>query len=448
MNEFHSNPSLSVEGLSVALTIAVSDGQMSSITSVISNLSLLYYWGWAMRNHALMMIFLVPTLLFSVFFATRPISFGSTPSSSETLLGAGAKWAANGGTKAAYVDFYDNLVAHPELGDPSPLLSVKNEVLSVLEGEGFTVDTFADIPANLSQYSLVYLEAYFACEPSLAPAIENYTFNGGGVVVWSGAETYLAHYSKSMNNQVDLSGIASWFGASYFVNTGGAAYVSVTNPLGTSLNMGDPLVAGLGYSCAGITSMSADSQIVAVWDDGSTFAFTHEYGQGRMYWQSYQQGMSPPGGSNEMLSLKLYGGFDYGISEQAKIKVFAELSDAVTMEPISGANVTIQVYAPNDTLWVSAIMVETSNGKGVYEWESADTIANTNLQVGVYLAQVAASTGISSTFEIMAFHIDPPATSTGTGTLQLYLATILSVVLGGILIALVFRKRNLTAMKL
>jgi len=110
--------------------------------------------------------------------------------------------------------------------------------------------------------------------------------------------------------------------------------------------------------------------------------------------------------------------------------------------------VTIQVYAPNDTLWVSAIMVETSNGKGVYEWESADTIANTNLQVGVYLAQVAASTGISSTFEIMAFHIDPPATSTGTGTLQLYLATILSVVLGGILIALVFRKRNLTAMKL
>lgn len=157
-------------------------------------------------------------------------------------------------------------------------------------------------------------------------------------------------------------------------------------------------------------------------------------------------GASPPV-STQPLSLTLYGGFDYSTSEQAKAKVFAELKDPKTMEPISGANVTIQVFAPNDTLWVSASMVETPNGKGIYEWESADTIANTNLQVGVYLAQVAASNGSSSAFGIMPFHIDPPATSPGTGTLQLYLATILPAVLGGMLIVLLLLKKTRTGRK-
>jgi hypothetical protein len=397
-----------------------------------------------MRKYFLLMIFLVATLFFSIFLATQPISFESAPSLSETLLGAGAKWAANGGTKVTYVDFYDNLIAHPDLDDASSFLSLKNEVLSVLEGEGFTVDTFGDIPVNLSQYNLVYLEAYFACEPANQPAIENYTFNGGGVLVWAGAVSCLAYYTKTMNSGQDLRGIESWFGASYYINTGGAAHVSVADPLGTSLNVGDLLIADFSTrSHAGITSMSTDSKVLAVWDDGSTFAFTHEYGQGRVYWQAFQESESPqqPRGSNEALSLNLYGGFDYVASEQAKVKVFAELRDPVTMVPISGATVTIQVFDPNDTLWVSASMVETSSGTGIYEWESADTIANLKLQVGVYLAQVAASNGSSSAFGIEPFHIDP-ANSTGTISLQLYLATISALVLGGIVIVLVLLKKT------
>lgn len=158
-------------------------------------------------------------------------------------------------------------------------------------------------------------------------------------------------------------------------------------------------------------------------------------------------GASPPVVSAQPLSLTLYGGFDYGNSEQAKAKIFGELKDPKTMEPISGANVTIQVFAPNDTLWVSASMVETLNGTGIYEWESADTIASENLQVGVYLAQVVASNGTSSASGIMPFHIDPPATSSGTGTLQLYLATILLAVLGGMLIVLLLLKKTWTGRK-
>jgi hypothetical protein len=85
-----------------------------------------------------------------------------------------------------------------------------------------------------------------------------------------------------------LSGVADWFGASYFVNTGGDAYVTVANPLGTSLNVGDSLVTGVGSSNAGIVNMSAGSQVLATWSDGSTFAFTHAYGLGRVYWQATQ----------------------------------------------------------------------------------------------------------------------------------------------------------------
>jgi hypothetical protein len=259
---------------------------------------------------------------------------------------------------------------------------------------------------------------------------------------------------------MDLSSVEPWFGAAQYVNTGETAYAAVANPLGTSLNMGDPLFSLPGYSFAGISGMSNDSQVVALWDDGNTFAFTHEYGQGRVYYQANQQEQTPPTqeppGSSGSLSLTLLGGFDYGVAEPAQVKVFAQLRDAVTMEPISGANVTIQVFDPNDILWVSAGMVEAINGTGIYEWDSPDTIANMNLQPGVYLALVTASNGISSASEIMAFHIDPtpssPATTTlpssagpssaGTTALQFYLAMIVALVLGGILIVQVLLRRT------
>jgi hypothetical protein len=200
--------------------------------------------------------------------------------------------------------------------------------------------------------------------------------------------------------------------------------------------------------------MNPDSQVLATWFDGSTFAFTHQYGQGRVYWQATQfTATSPqnppiqnpptqqPQGSNEASSLTLFGGFDYGVAEPARVKLVAELRDPITMEPISGASVKIQVFYPNDTLWVSAGMVETSNGTGIYEWDSTDTIANMNLQPGVYLAQVTASNGSSSASEIILFHIDPSPNSSGTTTLQFYLATIAALVLGDILIAQVLLRR-------
>jgi hypothetical protein len=404
-----------------------------------------------MKKRILSLILLVGMLLCSILLVVRP-ALSSTRSLSEVLWGAGALWAANGGTRAAYVDWYDNLVAYPNpLLSADSLLPRKNKVVSVLEGEGFTVDAFATIPANLSQYNLVCLEAYWACEPANEPAIRSYISSGGGVLTWEGSICYLAYYSKTLNCGQDLSSVADWFGASYYINTGGDAYVSVQNPLGTNLTSGEQLLAGVGHSCAGILSMSTGSQVLATWSDGSTFAFTHQYDQGRVYWQAGHFIANPPTQqppeSNKALSLTLLGGFDYGVAEPAKVKVFAELRDPITMEPISGASVTIQVFDPNDTLWVSAGMVETLSGTGIYEWNSTDTVANMNLQPGVYLAQVTASKGSISASEIMLFHIDPPPNSAGTATLPLYLATIVALVLGGILVVQVLRRRASTGRK-
>jgi hypothetical protein len=417
-----------------------------------------------MAKNTSSLILLVSILLCSTFLAvgfTRSSSVNAqglptqqSLSPTETLLGAGALWAANGGMKVAYVDFYDNYVANPNLySDFNPLttfvdywFNVKNWVVSTLEGEGFAVDALANIPANLSQYNLVILDSYFSCEPANEPAIQSYISNGGGVVIMSGTIAYLAYYSKTMNVGQDLSSVEPWFGAAEYVNTGGTAYVTVANPLGTSLNLGDPVFTSDGPSAAAITCMSNDSQVLASWEDDSTFAFTHEFGQGRVYYQAdlYPTVTQQPQGSNEPLTLTLLGGFDYGVAEPARVKVCAELTDPTTMQPISGANVTIQVFDPNDNLWISASMNETITGTGFYEWDSPDTVTNMNLQPGVYIAQVSASYGSSSASDFMLFHIDPSSSSTGTISLQLYLTTLLALVLGGMLIVLALLKKART----
>jgi hypothetical protein len=397
-----------------------------------------------MSRFGLLVMLLASMLLFSMSFVFVGTGYSSSFSSSETLLGAGAKWAGHGGTRAAYVDFYDNLIAHPNPNVNLNLdlfLQLENEVVSVLQGEGYSVDTYADIPSNLSQYNLVYFEAYFANDPADEPAIRNYILDGGGAVFWEGSMNYLVYASKTMNTGLDLTSIEPWLGASQYVNTGGAAVVSLANPFGTTLNVGDALVSNEGYSNAGIVSVSTSSQIVASWNDGVTFALAHEYGSGRVYWQSTLQNVTPlPPPPRGPLSLALYGAFDYGTAEQAKVKVIADLRDTGTMGPVSNANVTIQVFSPDDSLWVSANMAEIGNGTGTYEWTSLDTVANMNLQVGVYLTKVTATYGGLSVYQIILFHIDPPPT-TGTVGENWYLLTVIAIMFGGILAVLVMRKR-------
>jgi len=118
------------------------------------------------------------------------------------------------------------------------------------------------------------------------------------------------------------------------------------------------------------------------------------------------------------LSITLSGEFDYTFKEPVTIKISALVKDIKSREPISGAHVTIDIYAPNgDQLW-SDQMIETSAVRGLYIWESDETIQDIMKGPhwqpfkGVYTVSVEASYNTGPTaYESIEFHIDPPAES-------------------------------------
>ncbi len=218
---------------------------------------------------------------------------------SLTLLGAGAKWAAGNGTSALYVNWKDNWESH-HLTDgrtwgpwPTELEMDKwrISVSDALKESGFDVKFAGDIPEDLSGYDVIVLSAYWAVEPKNEPLIRQYISNGGGVVLLSGVPEYFRCYCKDWwtyrcprdNSSVSVE---EWFGSQWYVNTGGYANVTVDNPFGTAFMTGDTLIDGCGYSNAAVEMLYNDTQVVAGWGTGPVFAYTHEYGQGRVYYQA------------------------------------------------------------------------------------------------------------------------------------------------------------------
>jgi ABC-type transport system substrate-binding protein len=106
------------------------------------------------------------------------------------------------------------------------------------------------------------------------------------------------------------------------------------------------------------------------------------------------------------VNIKLSGELDYLFREKIKIRLTALVTDANTMEPVSNANVVLQIFNPSGESWLSDTMDEKI--PGVYEWETEDTIKNLDLMKGVYLAYAqVVSPGTAA--DIVEFHIDPPS---------------------------------------
>lgn len=218
---------------------------------------------------------------------------------SLTLLGGASKWAAGNGTTALYVDWKDDWLAHHSTdgvnwgpwSTEADLDNIRFSVGKALTDYGLNVVYSGDIPENLTGYDLLVLEAYYGVEPKDEPLIRDFIQNGGGVVLLGAVPSYLVAYCKDYwpyrFGGSNLSSIQEWFGASCYVNTGGYANVMVDNPFGLPLMKGETLVEGTGYSSASVTGMNNDSQTVAEWGTGETFAFSHLYGAGRVYYQGW-----------------------------------------------------------------------------------------------------------------------------------------------------------------
>jgi hypothetical protein len=141
---------------------------------------------------------------------------------------------------------------------------------------------------------------------------------------------------------------------------------------------------------------------------------------------------------------KLSGGLDYLFQENVKVRLDALVRDIDTMSPISGANVSVNIYYPNGTLWISDGMEEKLAGTGIYEWESVATIEQMNLDKGVYLVQAKASRAseLPST-DILLFHIDPATEAQSTTPLTpVHYITIAIVIMSAILGTILLKRRG------
>jgi hypothetical protein len=233
----------------------------------------------------------------------EPLPAPAPPSNlapSLTLFGAGARWAAGNGTSALYINWFDNYVAHhfSDGADWGPywregqLGEIKNVTVNVLEQQGFTVKCVGDVPSDISGYDLVVFEAWFAIEPQHSQVVRDYLAGGGNVVIIGGAPCYFATYCKDLwpylSGGENLASMQDWFGSAQYVNSGGTASLVVDKPFGTSLEAESTVYHIDAYGCYSLAAMSDDAQVIARWGNGagSVYAFTHEYGNGRVYYQA------------------------------------------------------------------------------------------------------------------------------------------------------------------
>jgi len=220
-----------------------------------------------------------------------PINIDSSLNPTLELLAGGARWVAQEGNKALYINGLDNWKAHSttdgtdwQYGSIDTIRAYRSSVIIALEDSGFEVTTTGDIPEDLSEYDLVVIFAYYATEPQYEPQIRDYIYNGGNVVFIAASQSYLTGYSKHLGCNTNLEPIQEWFGASTFSNRGGPARVAFDNPLETSITT-DVILIISEPSASSIKSLNNNTKTIAIYDTGEVFAFTHEYGTGRVYYQ-------------------------------------------------------------------------------------------------------------------------------------------------------------------
>jgi hypothetical protein len=247
------------------------------------------------RQLAILIVFLLISTGF-LMLGTSQASAQPSGSPSEVLLGSGAKWAANGGTQALYVDSYDTWVSHSGTDGVYwswwPLdtrLTEKSSISGALSEAGLNVTVAGDIPLDLSRYDVVVIASVFACTPSDSIIIRNYIAGGGGVVLYAGVPEYFRSYIKGnggYGNPTDPLSVnnSDWLGFTGYVNTGGQATITLDRPFGTEFISGDQVIDNNGQGNAAVTG--ANGSIIAMWQYGNVFACSHEFGQGRLYYQA------------------------------------------------------------------------------------------------------------------------------------------------------------------
>ena len=241
--------------------------------------------------------FIIATSVFLVFFSYTPSKITSSEtnqptskeSSSLTLLGAGSRWAARGGVRALYVNWGDYITAHPNdphTSQPRNATQRTSALIEILTRYNMTIESAADIPIDLSPYSVIIIDCYEACHPSNSATISDYLAKGGGAVLIGETPIYFVINDESeVQSQNDVYSIHDWLGAELITYDGGQALITENNTLGSKLLINEKVFTGpWGLPSANYLGGSATPK--ALWADGGIFAYTYTPGDGRLYYQA------------------------------------------------------------------------------------------------------------------------------------------------------------------
>jgi hypothetical protein len=228
-----------------------------------------------------------------------------------------------------------------------------------------------------------------------------------------------------------------------------------------NLTAGDPIYSGASWTINETITMTvagtsrtvnhirtADGLFEAYWDKAT--GLMTKLNAWYIYWfnmtiistNAWSAPLPPP--SAPLLSVELSGGFDYGDREDINLRLAALVRDPATLKPISGANVIVQIYYPNGTLWTSGVMLEKLAGTGIYEWQSIMSIAKMKLAEGVYLVHAKVYPVVDSTgSDMLLFHIDPPPENDSPPTsMPLYVASAIALAAGATVGTFLFRRHK------
>ena len=110
-------------------------------------------------------------------------------------FGIGTNNFSGSGTGIAYFDNVSVLKTYIPSSSPKALMVTNYylyDLLSLIEA-GFNPTIGKQIPSNMSQYELVYVGLYGACNSTTAGYLKNYVQNGGGVILMGGGTIYIRH---------------------------------------------------------------------------------------------------------------------------------------------------------------------------------------------------------------------------------------------------------------
>jgi Na+-transporting methylmalonyl-CoA/oxaloacetate decarboxylase gamma subunit len=145
------------------------------------------------------------------------------------------------------------------------------------------------------------------------------------------------------------------------------------------------------------------------------------------------------------LTLKLSGEFDYMPQENTKIKISALVTYTNASDPVPGAKVTVRIYDPRNTLWVSDNMIEID--KGIHTWESNETVTQVIARSGegVFIVYARASKeGFLDASDIVEFRIDPSAASNNDNGQLPMITGVAFVVTAALLLTVIYFAHKLT----